>query len=451
MANGENNGGMRHNKPPDIQTDAWPGAHSQVVPATPDDETKPAIKESDVQGVKYLRDFMELLKPLHAHRDNSRRKLHYDEYCAYLLLCFFTPIIDSIRGLQKVSEFDKIRDKLKLPRFSLGSFSEAGHVFDPEVLVPIIEQICGQLSDIEQDPRLRNLDKRPTLVDGTLLRALPKMVWALWLDEEHHAAKMHLQYDLLKGAPNHATLTDGQGSEVAELRARLCPGKLYVDDRGYFSYLLMAAILQVGSSFVTRVKDNISYEIIEERKITPEDAKLGIEKDLIVRVGSKPNQDKIDRPLRLVQIYVPEAPPLPGQRPSKLLDSKTKQYRTRSKDHTLLLLTDLLDLDVSLIALLFKYRWQIELFFRWFKIILQADKILSQCKNGMTIAMYCALIASLLVVLWTGRKPTKRTFELICFYFAGWVSEQEMIQRLNKLQEAAQKQKTGEKQTSEVH
>jgi hypothetical protein len=100
------------------------------------------------------------------------------------------------------------------------------------------------------------------------------------------------------------------------------------------------------------------------------------------------------------------------------------------------LLTDQLDLDVMHIALLYRQRWQIELFFRWFKKVLQADRPLALSQNGMTIVVYCALIASLLVVLWTGRKPTKRTFELLCFYFIGWVSDREVIEHLQRLEAA---------------
>jgi IS4 transposase len=98
--------------------------------------------------------------------------------------------------------------------------------------------------------------------------------------------------------------------------------------------------------------------------------------------------------------------------------------------------TDRLDLTAEVIALLYRYRWQIELFFRWFKKVLQADRLLALSENGLTIVVYCALIASLLVVLWTGRKPTKRTFELLCFYFAGWVSDEELLVHLSRLEPA---------------
>jgi IS4 transposase len=82
---------------------------------------------------------------------------------------------------------------------------------------------------------------------------------------------------------------------------------------------------------------------------------------------------------------------------------------------------------------LYRQRWQVELFFRWFKKVLEADHLLSLSENGLTLVMYCALIASMLVTLWTGRKPTKRTFEMLCFYLTGWASEETLLAHLAKL------------------
>ena len=107
---------------------------------------KPKVREQDVQGTKYLTRFMDVLRPLHSHRDDPKRKLHYDELVAFLLLYFFTPVLDSVRGLQHASDFPKLKRKLKLGRFSLGSWSESIRVFDPEPLVGIIEGLPGRLS-----------------------------------------------------------------------------------------------------------------------------------------------------------------------------------------------------------------------------------------------------------------------------------------------------------------
>ena len=102
-------------------------------------------------------------------------------------------------------------------------------------------------------------------------------------------------------------------------------------------------------------------------------------------------------------------------------------------DSRLVFLTNDFTLSAFSITQLYKARWRIELFFRWFKKVLEADRLLSLDEGGLTIVIYCALIASMLIVLWTGRKPTKRTFELICFYFAGWISDEEFLRHLQRL------------------
>lgn len=403
----------------------------------PGRKAKKPLKADDVRGGKYVAQILDLLRPLHAHCDDPKRQLHYDEFCAWLLLYFFTPVLDSMRGLQQASDIATLKRKLKLPRFSLGSFSEAAQVFDPQLLVPIIEEISGRLADIEPDKCLSDLSRRPTAVDGTLLDALPSMVWALWRDDEHRAAKLHLQFDLLKGAPEKPILRHGQSSETQALRQSLMPGRLYIADRGYFDFDLLASILAANSSFVTRVRNNIVYETIEERALSESDKQQGIQADLIVRVGCQSRRDIIKQPLRLVRIEVADGPTARG---AGRVDSKSKLYRKRSTDHTLTLLSDQSELDVSHIALLYRKRWQIELFFRWFKKILQADRLLSVSENGLTLVVYCALIASLLVSLWTGRKPTKRTFEMLCFYFSGWAEEEDLLAHIERLK-ASEKNK----------
>ena len=73
-----------------------------------------------------------------------------------------------------------------------------------------------------------------------------------------------------------------------------------------------------------------------------------------------------------------------------------------------------------------------ELFFRWFKCILGCQHLLSTCRNGVAIQVYLALIASVLIVLGTGQKPNRRTFEMLCLYFQGWASEEELIEHLQR-------------------
>jgi len=396
---------------------------------------KPAVRSKDVSGRKYLRTIFELLAPLHEYRACANRKLHYDQYVGYELLYFFSPALTSLRGLQQASGLRKLKDDPRLGRFSLGSVSAAGGVFDPQRRIPVIEARHGRLADAPDDPRLAKFERVPTAVDGTLLHALPRMAWALWVSGDRRAAKVHLEFDLLKAAPSKATVTHGNGNERAVLKENLAPGKLYVLDGGYADYGLLAGILYARSSFVCRIRGNATYQVLEERSIAPSAREAGVEKDVIVQLGCQSATALHERRIRLVQIHIPDTT---GGRKRTGRTTCRRGHRNQSNERTLLLATDLLDLDADLIALLYRYRWQIELFFRWFKKILGAEHLLSENLNGVTIMVYCAVIASLLVTLWTRRKPTKRTFEMICLYLMGWADEDELAAHIDKLAPAVQ-------------
>ena len=96
----------------------------------------------------------------------------------------------------------------------------------------------------------------------------------------------------------------------------------------------------------------------------------------------------------------------------------------------------MLDVPADVIAQIYKYRWTIEIFFRFLKHILGCRNLLSTDPVGIEIQTYCAIIACLMIVLTTGRKPTKRTYEMICFYFSGWATEEELLAHIQKLKQA---------------
>jgi hypothetical protein len=78
-------------------------------------------------------------------------------------------------------------------------------------------------------------------------------------------------------------------------------------------------------------------------------------------------------------------------------------------------------------------RWVIEIFFRFFKHVLGCRHLLSASPDSIAIQTYCAILACLLISLWTGRQPTLRTYEMLCWYFLGWASEEELLAHLEKL------------------
>ena len=122
------------------------------------------------------------------------------------------------------------------------------------------------------------------------------------------------------------------------------------------------------------------------------------------------------------------------KQPVRLLEVETGKTDSQGRPEVLLLATDRLDLEAEYVALGYRFRWTVELFFRWFKCILGCRHLLSTSPNGITIQLYLGIIASLLISLWTGKKPTKRTLEMLQFYFCGLASEEELLEHIEKLQ-----------------
>jgi hypothetical protein len=398
---------------------------------------KDPIQEKDLQSFKLFRKFIPLLERFHLVKDHHNRDLHFDQYICLILFYFFNPIITSLRGIQQVSHLRKVKKILGVKGTSLGSLSEASSVFDADLIASLIKELAKKAIPLEKDPKLKNLQQALVAVDGTLLPALPKMLWALWLDDQHKAAKLHLEFDILKSVPTNAKITDANANEKTVSRSFLCPNKLYVLDAGYSEYKLFQDIIDTSSSFVGRLKDNAVWDTLKEKPLTDDDKKAGVKKDMVVRLGCKEKHDELTSNVRVVEVFHKGD----SSRPRKSRVSSKKTFRTTDSDYTLLLVTDRMDLPAEVISLIYRYRWQIELFFRWFKCILGCTHLISLSENGVSIQVYCALIASMLITLWTGCKPNKRTFEMLCFYFMGWADDEELVQHIKKLKEAEEKKK----------
>lgn len=380
---------------------------------------RPPLAPGQIQGLKYfsiLSSLLPRLRPAATARDHAgNRELFCDQYVGLLLIYFFNPILTSLRAIQQASELGKVHALLGVGRVSLGSLSEAARVFDPALLHEIIAELALRAVPLQtgrEAEALRGL----TAVDGSILPALSRMAWALWQDDRHRGVKLHLHFDVLAATPADAAVTPAACSEPEQWEAMLRPGRLYVVDRGYASFGHFRAVLDARSSFIARVKDNIAFTVREERPIPPQAAAAGVTRDVVIgKLGTSHHKDVLRQPVRLVVV---------------------RRTRPDGSTEDLWLVTDRLDLDAELVALAYKYRWTVELFFRWFKCILGCRHLLSTCRTGVTMQVYVALLASLLITLWTGRKANKRTFEMIRFYLIGWASEEELRRHVDRLKAA---------------
>ena len=379
-----------------------------------------------VQGFKYVRLVGQLLERLHGaatERDRAgNRQLFYDQYATLLLLYFFTPTVSSLRGVQQLSTLAKVQQRWQVQRTALGSLSEAATVFDAALLQDVISELAlrAWTRAPKGNPALRRGDlallRDLVAIDGSLLPALPRMVWAVWQDGQHRAAKMHVAFAALRQVPIGVTVTAGNGAERAQARRLVQPGGFYVFDRGYVDSELFADLHALPCSFVARVKEGAAYEVEQERPLSAAARAAGVTSDVVLRrLGTAHHRPCQAQPLRVVRVAT----------------DKTHPDGTPVE---MVLVTNRLDLDADLIALAYRYRWTVELFFRWLKCILGCRHLLSQSENGVQLQVYMALIASLLLSLWVGRAPTKRTYELLCFYLSGWASTAEVITHIDRLQ-----------------
>ncbi len=390
------------------------------------------IEEPDITGLKFFDQLGPLLQRLHddgCDRDKSNnRTLHYDQYCMLMLLYLFNPVVTSLRGIQQASALKKVQKKLGCQRASLGSLSEATSVFDAERIQEIIGELGEQLQPLEQDKRLSEIQQTITLVDGTLISALPKIMEASWRKANDGNGmikwRLHTHFEILRGVPTRIDVTPnggGSNDERAVLSTTVESDRLYVTDRGYSKFELFNQIVDANSSYVCRLRDNSVWTMVE-KKYRSDDASIDeIISDEVVEFSKKSG---LTHKARVICIRCSP-------------HTTRGKYRGGSSgvdsDGILRIVTNLLDVPADVIGLIFSHRWAIETFFRFFKHMLGCRHLLSHNQNGIEIQTYCAIIACMLIALWTGKKPTLRTYEMICYYFIGLADEDELMAHIEKL------------------
>ena len=394
------------------------------------------IRDSDIVGLKYFDRLLPLLERLHdvgTARDRAgNRTLFFDQYCAYILLFFFNPIVTSLRDIHQASELQRVQKKLGCARASLGSLSEATQVFDPEPVKEIARELAGQLEPL-QDRQFPEVKQLLTAVDGTVMKTLSRIVEAAYLKsptdgQPRSAWRLHTHFEIERGLPVRIDVTGAGNEDDADervvFRKTLEADRCYVLDRGYAQFSLFDEIVKHRSSYLCRVRDNTVYEVLERRPLTEAAREARVLSDMIVQLGREP-EDHPQHPVRLVLVLT---------RPHEKRGKTGGGTLGPITDGVVRIATNLLDVPAEVIAFIYQKRWLIEIFFRFLKHILGCRHLLSTDPAGIEIQAYCAIIACLLIALGTGKKPTKRTYEMICFYFIGWATEEELLAHFEKLQ-----------------
>jgi hypothetical protein len=369
------------------------------------------LTERDLSRWRLVEDFKARLArasqtvSLHSTWSNPARLLHCADYLSLFLLGLLNPVVRTMRGLCAVSHLKRVQREVCSRAVSLGSFSEAQAVLDPALLAEVFTPLTLELPVANDKPAAA---RRPWLIqDGSLFEALPRMYWALWRrqGQAQSQVRLHLSLDLARNAPARAAITPGKACERAAWRTQWQRGDGFVADRYYGEdYQLFGELDEAGVGFVVRLRDEAVIHVEEELPLTEADRQARVIRSAGVHLGGQARY----RSRRLRVVWV------------------------QAEKEMLRLVTNLgpEELTASEVALLYKQRWQVELFFRWVKCILGCRHWLAESPQGVAIEIYLALIVALLLQLYTGQAPNRRMMELIQLYLLGVADLDELEQGL---------------------
>ena len=187
------------------------------------------------------------------------------------------------------------------------------------------------------------------------------------------AVKMHTLLDLHGNIPTFIEVTDGTVHDVNILDQLVPePGAFYVMDRGYIDFERLYKFTTAGAFFVVRTKENV---VLRRRYSHPVDKTTGVRSDHMVILGTQQSAKAYPAPLRRVS------------------------YHDVETDKRLKFLSNNFDLPALTIALIYKSRWQVELFFRWIKQHLRIKAFFGTSENAVKAQIWIAVSVYVLVAI----------------------------------------------------
>lgn len=238
--------------------------------------------------------------------------------------------------------------------------------------------LCRNNSDV-----LRNIKGNVYAVDSTTIDLCLEIFW--WAEFRKHKAaiKLHTQFDVKAAIPTFIDITDGLTHDVNFLDHLIYEtGAFYVMDKGYVDFERLFQIHQAEAFFVTRAKANMNYRRIYSAKVNK---KKGIKCDQTIKLKGFYSIKDYPEKLRRIKYYDAET--------DNELDFITNNFR----------------IPAGQIALLYKHRWSIELFFKWIKQHLRIKAFWGYSENAVRIQVYSAIIAYLTIAIMKEKMKLKQS------------------------------------------
>jgi Transposase DDE domain len=382
-----------------------------------------------VLGGKHLRALEHLVQELRDSDPHGNRDLFLDDVFIASLLAFFNPSLRSLRTIEDFSQTRQAQKHLSIPKLCKSTFSDFNKLADPTRLRPILDQLRREtLKPGAGTPThaLDDLHRQVLAVDGTFLKAAADVAWAFrkgnQTSTKKRGARLDFHVDVNTWLPEVVVVAQTGESEADNARGTITPGAIHLYDRGIFSFELINAHTEAKADFVMRIREEgercPKFEATETRELTAAARAAGVVSDRLGRLTGSAHRRAPDRLLREVIIIPPDDP-----------------------DHPVRLLTTLLDLDALTIGLLYRHRWQIELFFRWLKCYARFDHLLSHSREGVLLNFYVAVVGVTLMYLHTGYRPSKYLFSLMGLVANGSATLEEILPILRERERQSQMQR----------
>lgn len=241
----------------------------------------------------------------------------------------------------------------------------------------IFEEFAFHMVSIAQSKRITKefeLHGRFYAVDSTTIDLCMSIFrWAEFRSTKS-GIKVHTQIDIATEIPVFYRITNAKVHDINSMdwftyEALAC----YVFDRGYFDLARLYKIHVFGAFFIIREKGKPAYEIVDGESIL--DGTDNVLKDQSIRFTKKENLEKYPGTVRRIVYYAPEL--------HRSFVYYTNNFFLSAKD----------------IALLYKYRWQVELFFKWIKQHLQVKRFWGESENAVRIQIHIAIITYCLIAI----------------------------------------------------
>lgn len=267
----------------------------------------------------------------------------------------------------EINEIPKLLGLNSLPYNTLlGGFYRFNAKYFVKLYQHILQPDWLRVPDLEELGDFR-------LIDGSLFPTMTNIDWAEYKSEKK-SIKLHLSFNLNCMIPTEFLVAKGNSSERSFFLSILQAKITYIADRGYFSFKVLYETAKAKAFFIIRFKDNVLKEIIEKLEITGTiPACFTNVKDCKIKFTNDKNEktdDEGERIYRMVQFNV-----------------------NNSKFN---IVTNRFDLSTLQIILLYAYRWQIELLFRYIKHSINGIHLFNNSENGVTVQFYIMLIVALL-------------------------------------------------------